>query len=134
MEPVAVVMAQLSYSATQKCPRATGAIGSYMQVLDAHGLCPWNAQFETDSFSAIIDRAAIAAEREAGNDLLFFEPCTRKYPCICANMKYANSVHLAKRLDEAIQRTKHWNLWLCLDCLKSGGTTAERKACKVTHW
>ena len=134
MEPVALTMAQLDQPITRKCPRATGAIGSYMQLLHGENLCPWSSQFETTPFRYSIQRAIAAARIDGGNPLLLFEPCTRSYDCICSDMRYENIIHLAKRLGKAVEKAKDWNLWLCLDCLKSGGTTAERRSCRVPHW
>ena len=129
-----MAMAQLDNRLARKCPRATGAIGSYTQLLHGHDICPWSSQFETTPFRYTMQRAATAARLESGDPLLLFEPCTRKYDCICADMKYENTIHLARRLGKAVEMARDWNLWLCLDCLKSGRTTAERRSCRVAHW
>ncbi|KAK3687682.1 hypothetical protein B0T22DRAFT_478979 [Podospora appendiculata] len=134
MDPVSRVTSQLAthgHAPGPTCPNAALAIGNYMALLDANNLSPWRPQFETDSFTAIINRAIEVAADAGDNPMLFFEMCSR-YRCACDTMAYGEGVHLARELGRLLKGAWEWKLWVCLDCLKNGGES--RDACRVKHW
>jgi len=136
MEPVTRVTALLvSYGGESDgkptCPNAALAMGNYMAFLDSNNLCPWRAQYETDSFSSIIKRALEAAVLANDKAMLKFEACSRAR-CNCGTMAYGDSVHMAQNLAWSLGGALKWKLGACLDCLKNGGD--HRGTCRVEHW
>ncbi|KAH8880279.1 hypothetical protein GQ53DRAFT_545446 [Thozetella sp. PMI_491] len=152
MEPVSAVTAHLvtrapyydahpasaatpSPPSSWTCPNASLTIGVYMTLLDSRNLSPWRTQYETDSFSNIIDNALSVATDEAENQALMFQMCDRGR-CACDNMRWGDGVHLARRLGMAMEMAREWKLWVCLDCLKrdeADRVTGEWE-CRLKHW
>jgi len=112
------------------CPNAVMAMGNYMAFLDAHNLCPWRPQYETDSFASIIARAMDAANQARDDPALRFEMCSRSR-CRCSAMAYGDGVHLAQRLAWAMSGALQLKLFACLDCLKNGNDG--HATCRVKH-
>jgi hypothetical protein len=137
MEPVSRVTGLLvnyggeSADVKPTCPNAALAMGNYLAFLDFNNLCPWRAQYETDSFSSIIKRAVEAAVLANDKTALKFEACSRTR-CSCSAMAYGDSVQMAQNLAWSIGGALKWKLGACLDCLRNqnGGS----QACRVEHW
>ena len=116
------------------CPNAAQAMGTYMALLEANTLSPWKSQYETDSFSAIINRALHMATTIRDDPSLFFDMCTRTR-CSCAGMQWGDSVHMGRELESELNGVWKWKLWVCLDCLKEGVPQGQnRTSCRVKHW
>ncbi|KAK4444878.1 hypothetical protein QBC34DRAFT_414157 [Podospora aff. communis PSN243] len=113
------------------CPNAAIAMGNYLAFLDINNLCPWRAQYETDSFSSIIKRATEAAALASDKPVLRFEACSRTR-CNCSAMAYNDQVQMAQKLSWEISRAWKWKLGACLDCLRN--QNGDSNPCRVEHW
>ncbi|KAK0619964.1 hypothetical protein B0T14DRAFT_520313 [Immersiella caudata] len=126
MEPVSRVTGILvkpgeASGVKDTCRNAALSMGNYLAFLDLNNLCPWRAQYETDSFSSIIKCALEAAALAKAEKALIFERCTspeklpgqRSWPIPCGCkyiIKSGDSVNMAEALASSLEGALKWKL------------------------
>jgi len=110
---------------TEPCYNASKAIGGYFNSLRLAALLPYDLEFTEHRFYDLIEKALklpkVSISKYSCSD----------YGCQCKNEPTYN---LSRDLQQAARTlNQQCKTFICLDCLKSDGSSKDQGKCRISH-